>query len=113
MEWGEFVNAGIILFAKPEEFLQARVELDEDRLAALAQDQETVEIREHLDPIERIRIGLDAAGPIGQLSPSQRFHWLIAPRSTVIQMSPVHSGLCDDPAIELDRLFDRLGSPAQ
>ena len=111
LERGEFVNAGIILFAQSDRFLAARVELDEQRLAALAADRDAAEIREHLASVERICIGGDAAGPIGRLSASQRFHWLVAPRSTMIQMSPVHSGLCEDPAIELDRLFERLVSP--
>lgn len=105
---GEFLNAGIILFAKSHGALLARVWLDEARLRALAPDADVATIRAHLTSIERICAGGAEAGPHGSLSPSERFHWLVAPRSTVIQVSPVHSGLSDDPAAEADRLFARL-----
>ena len=105
---GEFINAGIILFAKSHGALLARISLDEDRLEALAPDADIASIRSHLLSIERICAGGTAAGPHGQLSASERFHWLTSPRSTVIQVSPVHSGLCDDPDVEADRLFARL-----
>ena len=65
-------------------------------------------VRAHLASLERIAAGAADSGAIGRLDPSQRFHWLVAPRSTVIQVSPVHSGLCEDPRQELDRLFVRL-----
>ncbi len=107
---GEFLNAGIILFAKSQGALLARVDLDEDRLAGLAPEADVTVIRAHLASIERICAGGPEAGPHGDLSASARFHWLVAPRSTVIQVSPVHSGLCDDPAVEADRLFERLVS---
>ena len=105
---GEFLNAGIVLFAKSHHALLARISLDEERLAALAPDADVAMIRSHLDSIERICEGGEAAGPHASLSASQRFHWLTAPRSTVIQLSPVHSGICDDPEAEADRLFERL-----
>lgn len=105
---GEFVNAGIILFAKSHGALLARLALDEARLLALAPDADVAAIRAHLASIERVCAGGPEAGPHGALSPSERFHWLVAPRSTVIQVSPVHSGLCDDPAAEADRLLERL-----
>jgi hypothetical protein len=104
----EFVNAGIILFAKSHGALLARVSLDEVRLAALAPDADVSAIRAHLDSIERVCAGGAEAGPHGELSASERFHWLTSPRSTVIQVSPVHSGLCDDPEAEADRLFAHL-----
>ena len=107
---GEFLNAGIILFAKSHGALLSRVWLDETRLAALAPGADVAAIRAHLTSIERICAGGPGAGPHGSLSPSERFHWLVAPRSTVIQVSPVHSGLCDDPSAEADRLFARLVS---
>ena len=109
---GEFFNAGIILFARTRGALLARIWLDEDRLSALAPDADVAAIRAHLRSIERICAGGTEAGPHGALSPSERFHWLVAPRSTVIQVSPVHSGLCDDPAAEADRLFTRFVAPA-
>jgi hypothetical protein len=105
---GEFLNVGIILFARTHGALVARLALDEARLAALASDADVPGIRSHLEAIERVCAGGDAAGPHAHLSASERFHWLTAPRSTVIQLSPVHSGLCDDPETEADRLFERL-----
>ena len=105
---GEFLNAGVILFAKSHGALLARVALDEDRVVAFAPGADLGAIRAHLESIVRICEGGAAAGPHGQLSASERFHWLTSPRSTVIQLSAVHSGICDDPAAEADRLFDRL-----
>jgi hypothetical protein len=105
---GEFLNAGVVLFAKTHRALLSRIELNEDRLRVLAPDADVAAIRSHLESIERICAGGEAAGPHAQLSASERFHWLTAPRSTAIQLSPVHSGICDDPAAEADRLFDRL-----
>ena len=110
---GEFFNAGIILFARTHGALLARTWLDEARLSALAPDADVSAIRAHLRSIERICAGGAEAGPHGALSPSERFLWLVAPRSTVIQVSPVHSGLCDDPAAEADRLFARFVAPAR
>lgn len=107
---GEYLNAGVILFAKSHHALLSRIELDEARLAALAPDADVAMIRSHLESIERICEGGEAAGPHADLTASQRFHWLTAPRSTIIQLSPVHSGICDDPAAEVDRLFARLVS---
>jgi hypothetical protein len=107
----EFLNAGVILFAKSHAALLARVSLDEARVTTLAPDADLEAIRSHLDSIERICAGGPEAGPHGTLTESERFHWLTAPRSTVIQVSPVHSGLCDDPAAEADRLFERLVAP--
>jgi hypothetical protein len=111
VERGEFLNAGVILFARTRGFLAARVALDEQRLTALLPTSDLAAVRAHLASLERIAAGAAGSGPIGQLSPSQRFHWLVAPRSTVIQVSPVHSGLCEDPRHELDRLFERLVGP--
>lgn len=105
---GEFLNAGVVLFAKTHRALLSRIALDETRLRVLAPDADVAAIRSHLESIERICAGGEAAGPHAHLSASERFHWLTAPRSTVIQLSPVHSGICDDPEIEADRLFARL-----
>lgn len=105
---GEFLNAGVILFAKSHRALLSRIALDEERLHALAPDADVAVIRSHLESIERICKGGPAAGPHAALSASERFHWLTAPRSTVIQLSPVHSGICDAPEQEADRLFARL-----
>jgi len=105
VERGEFINAGVILFCRTRRFLGARLELDPRRLAALDPDLDPALVQPHLDSIARIAAGGPAAGPIGALSPSERFHWLVAPRSTIIQTSPVHAGLCDDPNAALDHLL--------
>jgi hypothetical protein len=105
---GEFLNAGVILLCRPQRFLAARVALDRDRLAALAPDVDPEAIEGHLEGIVRIARGDADAGPIAALGQGERFHWLVAPSSTVIQPSDVHTGLCDDPAEELDHLVERL-----
>jgi hypothetical protein len=112
LDRAEFINVGVILFAKTARALLTRVSLDPASLARLAPAADAALVRSHLDSLERIAAGDEDAGPIARLSPSQRFHWLVSPRSTMIQTSPVHSGLCDEPQAELDRLFERLVSPA-
>ncbi len=106
VERGEFVNAGVIVSCPGKGYLKARVELDAGRLAALDPgfDRETVE--RHLAAIGRICEGGAGAGPIGLLPQRARFHWLVAPRSTVIQTSPVHEGVCTDPDVALAELLD-------
>jgi Protein of unknown function (DUF3037) len=108
VERGECVNAGVVLFCRPRRYLAARVELDEERVRALAPDADIEAVRGHLDALCRIAAGDPAAGPIAGLEPSERFHWLVAPSSTIIQPSPVHTGLSDDPAGELEHLMERL-----
>jgi len=105
VERGEQVNAGVILFCLERDFLAARVEVDEGRLRALWPDIDLDLVRQHLEAIPRICAGTPDAGPIGRLSLRERFHWLVAPRSTIIQVSPVHAGLCDHPEKALDELF--------
>jgi hypothetical protein len=108
VERGECFNAGVVLFCRRHRFLQARAQLDEARLRALAAGVEADGIARHLDTLERIAAGDPDAGPIARMEQSERFHWLVAPSSTVVQPSPVHTGLSDDPAAELDRLFRSL-----
>jgi hypothetical protein len=108
VEREEFVNAGIILFCRTRDYLEARVELDAARLAALAPDLDVPDVQRHLASIPRVCAGGPDSGPIGRLTQSQRFNWLVAPRNTVIQTSPVHAGLCDDPAAALERLMSCL-----
>jgi hypothetical protein len=108
VERGESLNAGVILLCRPKRFLAARTSLDAGRLRAFAPDVDPATIESHLAAIERIAAGDAAGGPIAGLGQPERFHWLVAPSSTVIQPSEVHTGLCDDPATELDHLFDRL-----
>ena len=104
----EFVNAGVILFCLARDYLDARVWVDEQRLRALSPDLDLALVRRHLEAIPRICAGAADAGPIATLSRRERFHWLVSPRSTIIQVSPVHSGLCESPERTLDELFERL-----
>jgi Protein of unknown function (DUF3037) len=108
VERGEFVNAGVILFSRTARFLDARIAVDDTRLAALAPSLDREVVESYLDAIPRICAGGPDAGPIGQLSQSERFHWLVAPRSTIIQTSPVHSGVHADLAAALAHLFEKL-----
>jgi len=108
VEREEFVNAGVILFCLQRDFLAARVELDRERVLALWPGADLEVIDGHLAAVPRICAGGEGSGPIGALAPRERFHWLVAPRSTVIQVSPVHSGLCEDPEQALERLVDRM-----
>ena len=108
VERGEFVNAGVVLSCKAGGFLQARIELDETRLRALDPGVDLDAVRAHLGAFAAICAGGDDAGPIGRLPARERFRWLTAPRSTVIQTSPVHSGRCDDHAPMLERLLDAM-----
>jgi hypothetical protein len=108
LERGEALNAGVVVFARRHGFLAARAWLDEDKLRALAADADVDAVRRHLDALVRIAAGDPQAGPIAALEPSERFGWLTAPSSTVVQPGPVHTGLCDDPQALLDRLYARL-----
>ena len=110
VERGEFVNAGVIVSCPGRNYLKARVELDAERLAALdpRADRETVE--RHLAAIPLICEGGAQAGPIGLLPQRARFHWLVAPRSTIIQTSPVHTGFCEDGDAVLEHLFRTMVS---
>jgi Protein of unknown function (DUF3037) len=113
VEREEFVNVGVIVSCPARGFLEARIELDESRLIALDPTLDVETIRAHLAIIPVICRGGERAGPIGQLSQRERFHWLVAPRSTIIQTSPVHTGCCKDPAAVLDRLLDTMVRPAR
>ena len=108
VERGECLNVGVILLCRTRPYLGARIALDERRLATFAPDLDPATVRPHLDAIERIAAGDPTAGPIARLGRAERFHWLVAPSSTMIQPSEVHSGLCDDPAAELDHLMTTL-----
>ena len=110
VERGECLNAGVVLFCRRLGFLGARTGLDAKALAAVAPDCDADDVRAHLEALERVAAGADAAGPIAALEPSERFHWLTAPASTIVQPSEVHTGLTADPAAELDRLFAALVS---
>jgi len=108
VEREELINAGVILFCLEQDFLQARVEVNEPRLRALWPEADVELIRQHLDAIPKICAGSPDGGPIARLSLRERFHWLVAPRSTIIQVSAVHAGLCDSPERALDELFEQM-----
>lgn len=108
VERGECLNVGVVLLCRPRRFLGARIHLDEGRLAAFAPGLDPDLVRPHLVAIERVAAGDPAAGPIAALGQPERFHWLVAPASTIIQASEVHTGLCKDPAAELDHLVAAL-----
>ena len=104
VERQEFINAGVVAFCLEKKFLGARIHLDEQRLRVLWPDADVELAREHLEAVRRICDGDPAAGPIAKLPQRERFHWIISPRSTIIQPSPVHTGVCE----KTDALLDRL-----
>jgi hypothetical protein len=111
VERGEQFNAGVVLFCRQREFLAVKVALDESRLRALAPDLRPDELRCHLDALVKVAAGDPDGGPVAALSQSERFGWLVAPSSTVLQPSTVHTGLSDDPTRTLDDLFRELVEP--
>ncbi len=108
VEREEFINAGVIVWCPELDWLGARVALDPARLAALWPAADVATLEEHLAAVTRIAAGGDDAGPIGKLTRRERFRWLVAPRSTMLQVSPVHTGLCDDPELVIERLMDQM-----
>jgi hypothetical protein len=113
VEREEFVNVGVIVSCPAKGFLEARIELDEQRLLALDATLDIATVRDHLAAIPIMCAGGEPAGPIGRLSQRERFHWLVAPRSTIIQTSPVHSGCGKDPAAVLEHLLDTTVRPCR
>ena len=105
VERDEFFNAGIILFCRTRRFLDAQIRLRPERVSAMAPALNLETLQSHLALIPRICAG---EGPIGALAMAERFHWLVAPHNTVIQSGPVHSGLCDDPALALAHLLTTI-----
>jgi hypothetical protein len=108
VEREEFVNVGVLLFCRTRRFLGARIALDEARLRALAPGLDLALVREQLDHVPLVCAGGKASGPIGELPLQERFRWLVAPRSTIIQPSPVHCGIADDPQRALLRLMQTM-----
>ena len=111
VERGEFVNVGAIVSSDAERFLAARFAVDEARLRALDPAIDLTALRTALDAIAAVCDGGAAAGPIGRLTLRERFHWLVAPRSAVIQTSPVHTGRCETPGLMLDQLMRKMVRP--
>ena len=108
VERGEFLNAGVILACQDTSFLDARIELDEARLLALDSGADLATIAQHLAAIPAICAGGKRAGPLAVLSRRERFDWLTAPRSALIQTSPVHTGRCGDPGAALEALMRKM-----
>jgi hypothetical protein len=109
VERGERVNVGVVLFCRQRGFLGARVTVDPERLAALGVTGLDLDgLADHLAALVRVAEGAPDAGPVAALEPSERFGWLAAPSSTIVQPSAVHTGLCDDPEAMLDSLHARL-----
>jgi hypothetical protein len=103
---GEFVNVGVILFCRTLRYLDAKIRVNEAKVAVLAPPFDMAQLQTHLNFIPRICAG---DGPIGQLGQAESFHWLVSPHNTVIQSSPVHSGLCADPLAALEHLIEKMG----
>lgn len=108
VERGERINVGVVVFCRPLQYLAARTALDEPRARALWPDLDVEPVRAHLAAVERIAAGDPDGGPIARLDTTARFHWLVAPSSTIIQPSKVHTGICSEPAAELEKLFREL-----
>lgn len=113
VEREEFVNVGVIVSCGSRRFLQARIELNEARLFAIDASIDIETVRQHLAVIPMICAGGKQAGAIGQLPHRERFHWLVAPRSTIIQTSRVHTGICEDLTTVLEHLLDKMVRPTQ
>ncbi len=108
IERGEHINVGVALFCRQARFLEVATALDERRLALFAPDLPASEVRPHLDALAAVAAGDAAGGAVAAMDRSERFHWLVAPSSTIVQASPVHTGLTRDPAATLQRLLERL-----
>ena len=108
VERGEQMNVGVVLFCRRHDFIDLRTHLDERRLAALDPDLDLGAVRSRLEALRLVVCGDPAGGALAALEPSERFGWLVAPSSTIIQPSEVHAGLAADPSAELDRLLDEI-----
>lgn len=108
VERGERINAGIVLYCPQRRFLEARIHVDRERLRALDPELDAGAVEEHLEAARRVCAGGAEAGALGSLPPRERFGRVVAPRSTIIQPSPVHTGLCEDPEAALERLMREL-----
>ena len=107
VEREEFINVGVILYCGPLKFLNTKIAVNEERIRAFCKDVECDELEEYIRSFERISKGGKGSGPIGELPPAERFRWLTATRSTIVQTSKVHPGLTNNPQEVLDRLFEQ------
>ena len=108
VEREEFLNTGVILYCARKKFLQVMYELNESKISAFCPKLDIPEIKEYLSAFERICKGGADAGPIGKLTIAERFRWLSATRSTVVQTSKTHTGFCEDPQTMLNRLYEQM-----
>jgi len=108
VEREEFLNAGVVVYCARKKFLQVKFQLSEKKIRAFCEKLDIEEIGSYLDSFERICKGGDAAGPIGKLTIAERFRWLTATRSTVVQSSKVHTGFCADPEAMLTKLYGQM-----
>ena len=108
IERGERLNVGVVVYCRQRDFLDLRTQLDERRLTAIAPDLELTELRASLEALRAVVCGEPAGGALAALPPSERFGWFVAPASTILQPSEVHTGLTRDPRSTLDRLFEAL-----
>jgi Protein of unknown function (DUF3037) len=108
VERGECINIGVILFCGTRRFLGALFHLEQQRLSVFAPQLDFPAVQQQLEHLLQICDGKEESGPIGHLSQSERFHWLVAPRSTIVQTSAVHSGICEDPKATLQHLLKKL-----
>ncbi len=108
---GECINAGVVLYCQDEKFLDARVYLDSGRLLALDPAADLQAVQAHLEAVQPVCAGSEEAGAVGRMPKRERFGWLVAPRSTVVQPSTVHTGLTDHPSAELERLLQSMVLP--
>ncbi|MGB3633614.1 MAG: DUF3037 domain-containing protein [Rubrobacteraceae bacterium] len=108
VERGECINAGVVLYCQDEKFLEARIHLDSRRLLALEPTADLDAVRAHLEAVQPVCAGSEEAGAVGRMPKRERFGWLVAPRSTVVQPSPIHTGLTEDPVAELERLLQNM-----
>ena len=105
---GEFVNVGVILYCPDEQFLRSAIEINHDRVRSICPTIDFREVSQHLNAVEKICEGGKEAGPIGSLPTGERFRWLTAPRSTIVQSSPVHTGICSDPVDTIEKLMAKM-----
>ena len=108
VEREEFVNAGVIVFALERRYLAARIRCDEARWLALWPEMDVAEVRRRLMAFERVAAGDAGAGPIARLTQRERFHWMVSPRNTLVQVSAVHTGISDAPERVIGELMERM-----
>jgi len=108
VERGECINVGVIVFCRTQCFLDMSIHFDQQRLSAFAPALDLGLVQRQIEALVQVCHGNHGSGPIGQLSQAERFHWLVSPRSTIIQTSPVHCGICSDPRSILEDLLHKL-----